>query len=221
MRNLRTLVGFVLILGLLTLGVVGLDYLSAPATLQIAFAILLGGFGLITLITAFMSRPSAGTILAIAGAALALFIAVQEGVSGSLDLLLFALVIFDVIVLFVLFGEIDRTNKRRQTSTVRVAERAAVAAALAATEAKPAKKATKKSSKTTAKATKKSAAKKASRTSAKKEALFVASKKTEGGKFHLVNCYIAQRIDNGDRDQFNTREKALAAGYAPCRICNP
>ena len=217
MRSLKTLVGFVLILGLLTLGVVGLDYLAAPAALQLAFAVLLGAFGFIAFIIAIMSRPTAGTILASAAAIIALFVAVRDVFSATLDLLLFALVIFDVIVLFVLFGEIDRFDRRSRRTPRPIREPArAKAVPVAKAPAQPAKKAPSQS-----------AAKKPARTtkapaqSAQKRTQYVASKKREGGSFHTINCSIARRIAQNERVYFATREEALKAGYKPCRVCNP
>lgn len=287
MRSLRTLVGFVLILGLLTLGVVGLEYLGAPLGLQLAFAVLLAAFGLITFGIAVMSRPSAGSLLAMAAAAIALFVGVRGSFAGTLDLLLFSLVIFDVIVLFVLSGEIDHERLHRhasrpvprapQVAGSRSAQSATAKAPAAQTSsaksAKPAtrssaakssrktttkrstrssparssrksaksparkaptKKTTKRSSGTSAtkksrKApTKKTAAKRTSsrRSSAVKTVRevahrFVASRDRKGSAFHLVNCYLAQRIDEDAKAHFATREAALEAGHRPCRVCNP
>ena len=217
MRSLKTLVGFVLILGLLTLGVVGLDYLGAPTALQLAFAVLLGAFGFIAFITAILSRPTAGTILASAAAIIALFVAVRDTFMTTLDLVLFALIIFDVIVLFVLFGEIDRFDRRSrsrarvQRAPVKTTGAPAKAAAQPATTAKTSKPAAKKPAKTAAKRTK----------AAPRPAQYVASKKREGGSFHTINCYIAQRIPQSERFYFATREEALKKGYKPCRVCNP
>ena len=216
MRSLKTLVGFVLILGLLTLGVVGLDYLAAPAALQLAFAVLLGAFGFIAFIIAIMSRPTAGTILASAAAIIALFVAVRDVFSATLDLLLFALVIFDVIVLFVLFGEIDRFDRRSRRTPRPAREPAKAVTPAAKAPAQPAKKAPSQS-----------AAKKPARTAkapaqpAQKRTQYVASKKREGGSFHTINCSIARRIAQNERVYFATREEALKAGYKPCRVCNP
>ncbi|MFT4308766.1 MAG: Ada metal-binding domain-containing protein [Candidatus Woesearchaeota archaeon] len=219
MRSLKTLVGFVLILGLLTLGVVGLDYLAAPLALQLAFAVLLGAFGFIAFIIAIMSRPTAGTILASAAAIIALFVAVRDVFSTTLDLLLFALVIFDVIVLFVLFGEIDRFDRRSRRTPRPVREPARAKAAPAAkASAQPAQKAPSKAP------ARKSATRKAPRKTqapAKRVTQFVASKKREGGSFHTINCSIARRIAQNERVYFATREEALKAGYKPCRVCNP
>lgn len=235
MRSLKTLVGFVLILGLLTLGVVGLDYLNAPQALQLAFAILLAAFGLVTFVIAILGRPTAGTILSTAGAAIALFVAVRDVFSTTLDLLLFALVIFDVIVLFILFGEIDRDRERRVRILAKVRRTDVKAEKTVKAEPTPAKAPVKKVAKAPAKkaTVKKAPAKKPSvkKASTKKAApvkattsvpaRFVASKNREGGSFHLVNCYIAQRIDQDDRAYFPTREKALEKAHKPCRVCNP
>ena len=237
MRSLKTLVGFVLILGLLTLGVVGLDYLGAPASLKLAFAILLAAFGLITFGVAVLARPTAGTILAGATAIIALFVAIRDTFMTTLDLLLFALVIFDVIILFILFGEIDRFERRarRAVRKAPVKQESTKTATAPVAKKTPAKKTAKTAKKSTAKkapakkpapkaaATKKPAAKasKPATKSAQAVIRFVASKQREGGSFHTVNCYIAQRIPQEDRITFATREAALEKGYKPCRVCNP
>jgi hypothetical protein len=215
MRSLKTLVGFVLILGLLTLGVVGLDYLAAPIALQLAFAVLLGAFGFIAFMTAVMNRPTAGTILASAAAIIALFVAIRDTFMMTLDLILFALIIFDVIVLFVLFGDIDRFDCRRARRAARRTPVQAPSTATPVTAKAPASPA-KKPAKATAKAPAKSRS-----TTARTTARFVASTKREGGSFHTVNCYIAHRIPQEDRIYFATREAALKKGYKPCRVCNP
>jgi hypothetical protein len=217
MRSLKTLVGFVLILGLLTLGVVGLDYLAAPIALQLAFAVLLGAFGFIAFMTAVMNRPTAGTILASAAAIIALFVAIRDTFMMTLDLILFALIIFDVIVLFVLFGDIDRFDRRRARVThVKRTEPVKPAA-------KPAAKAVKPASKSVAKPVAKAAPKrtKATKTPKRTPAQYVAIKDREGASFHTINCSIAQRIPQDRRVYFATREEALKKGYKPCRVCNP
>ena len=221
MRSLKTLVGFVLILGLLTLGVVGLDYLDAPNALKLAFAILLGAFGLIAFGIAITARPSTGTILASAAAVIALFVAIRDAFMTTLDLLLFALIIFDVIVLFVLFSEIDRFERRRTRAKPAPRAGRSTPAPTAKTPVQDQKPSTvkqpsakRKTSTTARKAT-------GQRAASTRVSRYVASKKREGGSFHTVNCYIARRIPQNERIYFATREEALKKGYKPCRICNP
>lgn len=40
-------------------------------------------------------------------------------------------------------------------------------------------------------------------------------------KFHKVTCDSAARTKESNRVYFNTREEAIAAGYVPCKNCNP
>lgn len=48
---------------------------------------------------------------------------------------------------------------------------------------------------------------------------YVAS--TKGGKYHLPTCRYATSIDSANKIWFQTEVEALAAGYAPCSVCNP
>jgi len=40
-------------------------------------------------------------------------------------------------------------------------------------------------------------------------------------RYHLPSCKIAQKIAPEDLKTFNTPEEAVAAGFVPCRKCNP
>lgn len=48
---------------------------------------------------------------------------------------------------------------------------------------------------------------------------FVASKNSN--KYHYTWCKWAQKIKPSNLVEFNSPEKAIAAGYAPCKICKP
>ncbi|AVX31511.1 micrococcal nuclease [Carboxydocella thermautotrophica] len=40
-------------------------------------------------------------------------------------------------------------------------------------------------------------------------------------KFHFPSCQWAQKISPAHRVWFNSREQAVKAGYAPCKVCKP
>ena len=40
-------------------------------------------------------------------------------------------------------------------------------------------------------------------------------------RYHLSTCKIAQKIHEDELVVFKTPEEAWAAGYVPCKICNP
>ena len=48
---------------------------------------------------------------------------------------------------------------------------------------------------------------------------FVASKNSD--KYHLATCSLAQKIDDANKVTFDKAEKAVKAGYSPCKVCNP
>ncbi|MBZ5537769.1 MAG: hypothetical protein LAO31_17580 [Acidobacteriia bacterium] len=48
---------------------------------------------------------------------------------------------------------------------------------------------------------------------------FVASKKSN--KYHLPTCRYGQKIKPENRITFKDAKEAQAAGYVPCKICNP
>jgi micrococcal nuclease len=52
-----------------------------------------------------------------------------------------------------------------------------------------------------------------------KEGKYVASKK--GKKYHKPECSAAKRIKQDNLVTFDSAEKALKAGYTPCKICVP
>ena len=41
------------------------------------------------------------------------------------------------------------------------------------------------------------------------------------GKFHYADCASVGRMNPDNRVEFNTREEAVAAGYVPCKRCQP
>ncbi len=41
------------------------------------------------------------------------------------------------------------------------------------------------------------------------------------GPFHLPTCPSAQRISPNNLETYETREAAISAGHAPCKVCNP
>ena len=40
-------------------------------------------------------------------------------------------------------------------------------------------------------------------------------------RYHLPSCKVAQKIAPEDLKTFNTPEEAAAAGFVPCKKCNP
>jgi hypothetical protein len=44
---------------------------------------------------------------------------------------------------------------------------------------------------------------------------------TESDKYHYPDCRYAQQIKPENLVRFNSVEEALAAGYEPCKSCNP
>lgn len=48
---------------------------------------------------------------------------------------------------------------------------------------------------------------------------YIGNKNTH--KFHRPDCYWAQKIAPHNRVMFKTREEAVKAGYAPCKVCKP
>ncbi len=53
----------------------------------------------------------------------------------------------------------------------------------------------------------------------KSKAAYVAS--TKAAVFHRPNCERAQKISTGNLVTYETREKAVAAGKRPCKVCRP
>jgi methylphosphotriester-DNA--protein-cysteine methyltransferase len=43
----------------------------------------------------------------------------------------------------------------------------------------------------------------------------------KSNKYHLPSCKWAQKIKPGNLIIFNSPEKALKAGYVPCKVCRP
>lgn len=44
---------------------------------------------------------------------------------------------------------------------------------------------------------------------------------SNSGKFHDPSCEWAQKISSKNKVVFNSRNEAIANGYAPCEVCNP
>ena len=40
-------------------------------------------------------------------------------------------------------------------------------------------------------------------------------------KFHYADCYFVSKMNPENKAYFDTREEAIAAGYVPCKRCNP
>lgn len=40
-------------------------------------------------------------------------------------------------------------------------------------------------------------------------------------KFHFADCSSVNKMNPNNRVNFNTRDEAIAAGYVPCKRCNP
>ena len=40
-------------------------------------------------------------------------------------------------------------------------------------------------------------------------------------KFHYADCYMVNKMNPNNKVFMNTREEAIAAGYVPCKRCNP
>ena len=41
------------------------------------------------------------------------------------------------------------------------------------------------------------------------------------GKFHNPSCQWAQKMSEGNKIQFSSRDDAINQGYEPCKVCNP
>ena len=41
------------------------------------------------------------------------------------------------------------------------------------------------------------------------------------GKFHNPSCKWAQKMTEGNKIQFSSRDDAINQGYEPCKVCNP
>lgn len=41
------------------------------------------------------------------------------------------------------------------------------------------------------------------------------------GKFHLASCNSVNKMSEGNKVFFSTRDEAVNQGYVPCKICNP
>lgn len=39
--------------------------------------------------------------------------------------------------------------------------------------------------------------------------------------FHYSSCSYVNRMKEGNKVFFNSRDEAIAAGYRPCKVCNP
>ena len=52
---------------------------------------------------------------------------------------------------------------------------------------------------------------------------YVASTVKTTRKFHRRSCKFGRHVlkSTYGYDEFDCREKAIAAGYRPCRVCNP
>ena len=44
---------------------------------------------------------------------------------------------------------------------------------------------------------------------------------TNSGKFHFANCSTIKHHNAAHFVSYNSREAAIAAGYIPCKRCNP
>lgn len=44
---------------------------------------------------------------------------------------------------------------------------------------------------------------------------------TKSGKFHYSDCSTIKHPNAGHFVTYNSRESAIAAGYIPCKRCNP
>jgi len=44
---------------------------------------------------------------------------------------------------------------------------------------------------------------------------------TNTGVFHYSSCSYVNRMKEGNKVYFNSRDEAIAAGYRPCKVCNP
>ena len=40
-------------------------------------------------------------------------------------------------------------------------------------------------------------------------------------KFHYADCYFVNKMNPENKAYFDTRDEAIAAGYVPCKRCNP
>ena len=43
----------------------------------------------------------------------------------------------------------------------------------------------------------------------------------KSNKYHYPSCRYAERFRSGDMSSFHSAKDALAAGYIPCKVCNP
>ena len=41
------------------------------------------------------------------------------------------------------------------------------------------------------------------------------------GKFHYSDCNAVGKMNPNNKVYFNSRDEAIAAGYIPCKRCNP
>ena len=53
----------------------------------------------------------------------------------------------------------------------------------------------------------------------KAQGLYIGSSRSF--KFHSMDCMWAQKITANNAVYFDTRDDAVGAGYAPCKVCNP
>lgn len=44
---------------------------------------------------------------------------------------------------------------------------------------------------------------------------------TSSGKFHLETCRYAKELKDESKDESRNREKLIADGYSPCKVCKP
>ena len=51
------------------------------------------------------------------------------------------------------------------------------------------------------------------------EMTYVGSNKSN--KYHRPSCSAAQRIKPSNLVSFSSKEEAIKAGYAPCKVCKP
>ena len=40
-------------------------------------------------------------------------------------------------------------------------------------------------------------------------------------KFHFADCSMVNKMNPANKVYMNTRDEAIAAGYVPCKRCNP
>lgn len=51
------------------------------------------------------------------------------------------------------------------------------------------------------------------------EILYIGNQKS--GKFHRASCPFVEKMKEANRVELDSRAAALAAGYEPCKQCNP